>query len=95
VGTESLIIFPHKALSRRTEDAPVERGKSAARLILTLVAYFSKAGGCRRVVGADRFFVGPLTSVLAADELLTEIQLPKPAARAGDAYVRHRLVAGD
>ena len=33
-------------------------------------------------MGADKFFVGPLTSVLAADELLTKIQLPKPAARA-------------
>ena len=46
-------------------------------------------------MGADKFFVGPLTSVLAADELLTEIQLPKPAARAGGAYVKHSLVAGD
>src|SRR5260370_29084659 len=60
-----------------------------ARMVL------SKAGGGRRVVGADQFFVGPLTSVLAADELLTEIQLPKPAARAGGAYVKHSLVAGD
>jgi aerobic carbon-monoxide dehydrogenase medium subunit len=46
-------------------------------------------------VEADKFFLGPLTSVLAADELLTEIQLPKPAARTGGAYIKHGLVPGD
>jgi carbon-monoxide dehydrogenase medium subunit len=70
-------------------DYPVAMLALEARMVL------SKAGGGRRVVGADKFFVGPLTSVLAADELLTEIQLPKPAARAGGAYVKHSLVAGD
>jgi CO/xanthine dehydrogenase FAD-binding subunit len=70
-------------------DYPVAMLALEARMVL------SKAGGGRRVVGADQFFVGPLTSVLAADELLTEIQLPKPAARVGGAYVKHSLVAGD
>jgi len=58
-------------------DYPVAMLALEARMVL------SKAGGGRRVVGADKFFVGPLTSVLTADELLTEIQLPKrPRARA-------------
>jgi carbon-monoxide dehydrogenase medium subunit len=70
-------------------DYPVAMLALEARMVL------SKAGGGSRVVDADNFFVGPLTSVLAADELLTEIQLPKPAARAGGAYVKHSLVAGD
>jgi aerobic carbon-monoxide dehydrogenase medium subunit len=70
-------------------DYPVAMLALEARMVL------SKAGGGRRVVSADQFFVGPLTSVLAADELLTEIQLPKPGARAGGAYVKHSLVAGD
>ncbi|HVB78444.1 MAG TPA: xanthine dehydrogenase family protein subunit M [Candidatus Binataceae bacterium] len=70
-------------------DYPVAMLALEARMVL------SRAGGGRRVVEADKFFVGPLTSVLDADELLTEIQLPKPAARAGGAYVKHSLVAGD
>jgi aerobic carbon-monoxide dehydrogenase medium subunit len=70
-------------------DYPVAMLALEARMVL------SKAGGGKRVVEADKFFLGPLTSVLTADELLTEIQLPKPAARTSGAYIKHSLVAGD
>ena len=70
-------------------DYPVAMLALEARMVL------SKVDGSRRVVDADKFFIGPLTSVLAADELLTEIQLPKPPSRAGGAYIKHSLVAGD
>lgn len=42
-----------------------------------------------RVVSADDFFVDMYTTALAPDELLTEVRIPLPAARAGGAYVKH------
>ncbi len=40
-----------------------------------------------RTIPIDGFFVGPFTTVLAADELITEIRLPGPRHDAGSAYV--------
>jgi aerobic carbon-monoxide dehydrogenase medium subunit len=51
--------------------------------------------GARRTIPARDFVTGPLSTALRADELLTEIEFPKPAARAGGAYLKHALVAGD
>jgi aerobic carbon-monoxide dehydrogenase medium subunit len=70
-------------------DYPVAMLALEARMVV------AKAGGGIRVLGADQFFVGPLQTALGNDDLLTEIQLPKPTARAGGAYVKHSLVAGD
>jgi len=53
------------------------------------------ANGARRKIPARDFGTGPLSTALRADELLTEIEFPKPAARAGGAYLKHALVAGD
>lgn len=41
--------------------------------------------GARRVA-ADGFFVGPLTTAIAPDEILTEIRVPAFARRCGSAY---------
>jgi CO/xanthine dehydrogenase FAD-binding subunit len=51
--------------------------------------------GSRRTIAARDFVTGPLTTALRADELLTEIEFPKPAAHSGGAYLKHALVAGD
>lgn len=42
-----------------------------------------------RTVPLDEFFVGPGQTVLAQDEILTEIQVPIPPLRTGGAYTRH------
>ena len=55
----------------------------------------AKADGSTRVVSADDFFVGPLTSVVAEDELVTRIEVPTPPPRSGGAYTKHSQVAGD
>jgi CO/xanthine dehydrogenase FAD-binding subunit len=55
----------------------------------------AKAGGNTRTVTADDFVVGPLTSALAEDELVTRIEIPTPPARSGSAYTKHSQVAGD
>lgn len=43
----------------------------------------------RRTVPIADFFTGPGSTVLAADELLVELQLPTPPPRTGSSYVRH------
>jgi carbon-monoxide dehydrogenase medium subunit len=43
----------------------------------------------RRSVALGEFFEGPGKSVLAADELLTEVRVPVPARGTGSAYDRH------
>jgi carbon-monoxide dehydrogenase medium subunit len=40
-----------------------------------------------RTIPIDGFFVGPFTTALAADELITEVRLPGPRNDAGSAYV--------
>ena len=59
------------------------------RLVLT------KPNGSTRIVTADDFFVGPLTSALDEDELVTRIRIPAPAAHSGGAYTKNCQVAGD
>ena len=59
------------------------------RLVLT------KPNGSTRIVTANDFFVGPLTSALDEDELVTRIRIPAPAVRSGGAYAKHCQVAGD
>lgn len=41
-----------------------------------------------REVGADDFFTGPFTTALAGDELLTHVDIPKPAPGTYSGYVK-------
>jgi aerobic carbon-monoxide dehydrogenase medium subunit len=59
------------------------------RLVLT------KPNGSTRIVTADDFFIGPLTSALDEDELVTRIRIPAPTAHTGGAYTKNCQVAGD
>jgi carbon-monoxide dehydrogenase medium subunit len=53
----------------------------------------SKRGA--RSIPIGQFIAGPLTTSLAADELVTEIRIPKPAGRSGGAYVKLERKVGD
>ena len=58
--------------------------------MLALGASFAVLGpNGTRVIPADEFFVGMYTTALAPNELLTEIRVPLPTARAGGAYAKH------
>jgi carbon-monoxide dehydrogenase medium subunit len=48
-----------------------------------------------RVIPIDEFFVDTFTTVLTADEILTEIRIPKPPARSGGAYLKLERKVGD
>jgi carbon-monoxide dehydrogenase medium subunit len=52
------------------------------------------AAGERRIpIGS--FFTGPFTTALRADEIVTEVRVPAPAARTGGAYVKLERKVGD
>lgn len=64
--------------------------------MLALDAEVAVAGrrGERRIRVAS-LFSGPFTTVLADDEILTEIRVPAPPARSGGAYVKLERKVGD
>ena len=55
----------------------------------------AKANGSTRVLRIDDFLLGPLTSAVAEDELVTRVEIPTPPPRSGGAYAKHSQVAGD
>jgi carbon-monoxide dehydrogenase medium subunit len=48
-----------------------------------------------RVVPIDQFFKGPFETVLAHDEILTEIRIPVPKPKSGGAYMKVERKVGD
>ncbi len=48
-----------------------------------------------REIPADEFFVGPFTSALAENEILTEIRIPTPDANSGGTYLKVERRVGD
>lgn len=58
-------------------------------LLIALGAKFvAENGTSKREIAAEDFFVDAYETCLAADELLTEIQVPLPAARCGVEYLK-------
>jgi aerobic carbon-monoxide dehydrogenase medium subunit len=49
----------------------------------------------RRTIPVDALFSGLFTTALAPDEVLTEIQIPRPPVRSGGAYVKLERKVGD
>ncbi len=48
-----------------------------------------------RVIPAEEFFLLPYDTTLGEDELITEVRVPKPAAREGSAYHKLKRKTGD
>jgi len=48
-----------------------------------------------RTIPVSQFFKGIFTTALDANEILTEVQIPAPAARSGGAYVKLERKVGD
>ena len=62
----------------------------------TLPALLAYGAECRlsgsnghRLVALDQLFAGPGQTILAQDELLTEITLPPPSPNSGSLYIKH------
>jgi carbon-monoxide dehydrogenase medium subunit len=71
-------------------------GNDHPALMLALGASFVLSGPKgERVVPADGFFVGLYTTLAAADEILTQIRIPVPAAGSGYSYSKLKRKTGD
>ncbi len=65
----------------------------------TMLAYgaeiVARGPGGERRIPIDDFFTGLFETALAADEILTEVRIPAPAAGAGGAYLKLERKVGD
>jgi len=66
-----------------------------AVIALNGIVIIMKSDGSQRAVNAADFFVGPLTTALAEDELVVRIEIPTPPPHSGGVYMKHSQVAGD
>jgi carbon-monoxide dehydrogenase medium subunit len=71
-------------------------GNDHPALMLALGASFAlKGAGGERVVPAGEFFLGTYMTALEADEILTEVRIPTPAAGTGYCYAKLKRKTGD
>ena len=66
-----------------------------ATMLAVRAAIVAQGPKGQRVIPIDEFFVDTFTTVLAPDEILTEIRIPKPPARSGGAYFKLERKVGD
>jgi CO/xanthine dehydrogenase FAD-binding subunit len=90
----------HAAIrSRGTVGGSVAHADPSAELPAALAAldarFQLRSPRGSRNLGAHEFFLGPLSTALEADELLTEIVVPPLRARARTAFVEHARTHGD
>jgi CO/xanthine dehydrogenase FAD-binding subunit len=85
--------------NRGTVGGSVAHADPAAELPVALAAldarFTAQSPRGQRTLGAGELFMGPLTTALEPDELLTEIEVPRPPERAGSAFVEHARTHGD
>jgi carbon-monoxide dehydrogenase medium subunit len=71
-------------------------GNDQPALMVALGASFVlRSAKGERVVAADGFFLGSYATLLAADEILTEVRIPVPAAGTGYCYAKLKRKVGD
>ena len=85
--------------SRGTVGGSVAHADPAAELPAALIAHGARfhlrSQGGARVLGASEFFLGPLYTAREPDELLVEVEVPKPPEGAGSGFAEHARTHGD
>jgi CO/xanthine dehydrogenase FAD-binding subunit len=90
----------HPAIrSRGTVGGSVAHADPTAELPVALTAldarFTLRSRGGTRTLSAEKLFLGPMTTALDADELLTEIEVPALPPGARSAFVEHARTHGD
>jgi CO/xanthine dehydrogenase FAD-binding subunit len=98
--SQAMRLAGHRATrSRGTVGGSVAHADPAAELPAALLAldarFHLRSASSARAVAAGEFFLGPLTTVREADELLVEIEVPPLPAGAGTAFVEVARTHGD
>src|SRR5262249_53827400 len=55
----------------------------------------ARSNGGERTIPIDELFKGPFTTSLEANEIVTEVRVPDPGARAGGTYLKLERKVGD
>ncbi len=55
----------------------------------------ARSNGSERTIAADELFEGPFTTSLQPNEIITEVRVPDPGARAAGTYVKLERKVGD
>ncbi len=63
-----------------------------ALIALSAVVKLASTAG-RRTASIEDFFIGPGSTLLKADELLTEIQVPSPPAHSAGVYIKYTITS--
>lgn len=66
-----------------------------ATLLAVRASIVARGPRGERVIPIDDFFVDTFTTSLAADEIVTEIRIPRAESRSGGAYVKFERKVGD
>lgn len=98
--SEALPSVAHPQIRNRgTVGGSLAHADPAAELPAVMVAldarFVLRSRAGTRTAAAETFFVGPLTTELRADELLTEIRIPPSAPGVGTAFVEVSRRQGD
>jgi CO/xanthine dehydrogenase FAD-binding subunit len=98
--SEAVSLVGHVQIRNRgTVGGSVAHADPAAELPVAFAAlearYHVRSHDRRRVIAADEMFVTHLTTVLAVEELLTEIEVPVPPPGTGAAFVEFARRHGD
>jgi carbon-monoxide dehydrogenase medium subunit len=92
-------VGPPQIRARGTLGGSLAHADPAAELPAVMTALGARltlrSAGGRRTVSAGEFFVSPLTTALAPDELLTEVALPPWPARTGSSLHEVAIRRGD
>jgi CO/xanthine dehydrogenase FAD-binding subunit len=98
--TQAIRFVGHPQIRNRgTVGGSVAHADPAAELPAAMLALdarmHARSMSGTRTIDARDFFVGPLTTVLEQDELLTEVEVPAPPPRARAAFVEEARTHGD
>ena len=75
--------------NRATVVGNICRASPSADTLPPLIADGASLKTSRRTVLLEEFFTGPGKTVLAADEIVTAIEIPAPPAHTGKVYIKH------
>lgn len=71
------------------------QGDWGAVMLAARAEVVARSSAGERTVPIDELFEGPFTTALRANEILTEVRVPDPGARAGGTYLKLERKVGD
>jgi carbon-monoxide dehydrogenase medium subunit len=71
------------------------QGDWGAVMLAARASVVARGPDGERTIAIDDFLVGPFTTTLAPDEVITEVRVPDPGARSGGTYLKLERKVGD